>query len=105
MEDSRAARKEYYNQTETNPYKSGDEWWYSHKNLDSSGIHIGYIAVGYVADVVYPNDSVYAGDDTQMRNIYNEGTNSCQNHYTLSTGSLFYTEAPTYTTLPQDSEC
>jgi hypothetical protein len=64
---------------------SGDEWWYSHKNLlDANGNQIGYIAVGYIADFVKP------GDETKMRNVFNEGTDSPFNLYAL-TGSLFTT--------------
>lgn len=61
---------------------SGDEWWYSHKNLYQSGAQIGYVAVGYVGDLAHP------GDEARMREIFNEGPHSCQNHYP-DTGPLF----------------
>ncbi len=59
---------------------SGDEWWYSHKNLYDpiTGKHIGYIACGYIADLVFP------GDETKMRTVFNEGSNSPYNQYPIA---------------------
>lgn len=66
---------------------SGDEWWFSHKNLyDGNGKLIGYIACGYLADLVKSADNPQAG----MRLVFNEGSDSPFNSYP-STGSLFTT--------------
>lgn len=71
---------------------SADEWWYSHKNLyDNSGNLIGYAAVGYIAEVVKSADAPQIEID--MRDVYNEGSNSPYNPYG-SSGSLFRSTSP-----------
>jgi hypothetical protein len=57
--------KDIYNNPVTRAL-SGDEWWYSHKNLyDNTNTQIGYVAAGYIAEIVHP------GDEAQMRNVFN----------------------------------
>ncbi len=79
--------------------KSGDEWWYSHKNLIVGGKHVGYIAVGYLADLVKH------GDEQKIINAFNEGPDSPFNKYPNS-ANFFVT--PTFTTVfgsEADKDC
>ena len=62
--------------------QSGDEWWYSHKNLIDpvTTKQNGYIAVGYLAYILnLPTDI------TAAKSIFNEGINSPYNDYPLAT--------------------
>src|SRR5688572_8251063 len=46
------APKDVFGNTIVNQSQSGDEWWYSHKNLYSPtnpNVQIGYVGVGYAA--------------------------------------------------------
>lgn len=66
---------------------SGDEWWFSHTNLyDNNGNQIGYMAVGYIADLVHPGD--YNNNvNNNIRTVFNEGTDSPASFY--PGGNLF----------------
>jgi hypothetical protein len=68
---------------------SGDEWWFSHKNAyDGNGKHIGYVAVGYIAEFVTPSDL------TNMRAVFNEGSDSPHNDlYPTSPGPFTFDPA------------
>lgn len=58
--------------------ESGENWWFSHKNLfNTSNQQIGYIACGYTGFLFDNNPS----DENLIRNIFNEGINSCVNPY------------------------
>ncbi|MEO6039621.1 MAG: hypothetical protein ABIQ93_14505, partial [Saprospiraceae bacterium] len=52
---------------------SGEEWWYSHKNIYNGSVQMGYVTVGYSSVVVTPASFV------QAQIVYNEGPNACYN--------------------------
>lgn len=59
--------------------QSGEEWWYSHKNVyNSSGTHTAYVTVGYTSLV----SDVTNFADAQL--LYNEGLDSPYNPITSS---------------------
>ena len=61
--------------------QSGDEWWYSHKNLNdptTPGIQWGYVGVGYAAYMITQ------ADIPTWAAIYNEGPNSPHNPITAT---------------------
>ncbi len=60
--------------------ESGENWWFSHKNLLSpSNQHIGYIAGGYTG-FFFGNT---LPEENAIFSIYNEGVNSCFNTYPI----------------------
>lgn len=58
---------------------SGEEWWYEHKNIYVSGIHTGYVTVGYSSLVSKGNGPADLNTYNDVVNYYNEGTNSYYN--------------------------
>lgn len=61
------------------PEQSGEEWWYSHKNVyDASGKHTSYVTVGYTSLVSTMETFVAAQE------LYNEGPDSPYNPITNS---------------------
>jgi hypothetical protein len=82
--------KNIINQPGLSQANSGDEWWFAHQNLYENGVHVGYVAVGYLADLIKSSDP---NSEANARMVFNEGTGSPFNPYGTS-GSLFYSDAP-----------
>lgn len=84
--------KDLMNQSGLPQHLSEEEWWYSHKNLvdvNNGNKQIGYVAVGYQSDLVYPN----AGKEADMQYVFNEGSDSPFNpipsNLNLNNGPLY----------------